>query len=268
VPLTDETVAKPPHTPRGTASNSFRRKVRERRVVTDASGCTEAKTNAHAYWSPSAPENKTGARIDKDGEKRLRLATHPPNSADCSDGIGRAEEDLMEINSPDRVNHKADSNKALICLVQYKEAPLPSDSSVHSAHSSHSKTDSLESFVRKTEQELLSLDEDKLVDTEDAQMVDAVPTQQAGLPAALARDYAAEKAAIEVDDDSLSLSVASSNKVDLSGLSSDDSSFEENEQLLQQASKSTSKPTSQSKILRFASNLPSTNKSIHQNSRR
>jgi hypothetical protein len=55
----------------------------------------------------------------------------------------------------------------------------------------------------------------------------------------------------------LSLTVASSNKVDLSGLSSDDSSFEENEQLLQQASKSTSKPTSQSKILRFASNLPS-----------
>ena len=143
----------------------------------------------------------------------------------------------MEINSPDRVNHKAGSNKALIRLVQDKEAPLPSDSSVHSAHSSHSKTDSLESFVRKTEQELLSLDEDKLVDTKDAQMVDAVPTRQAGLPAALARDYAAEKAAIEVDDDSLSLSVASSNKVDLSGLSSDDSSFEENEQLLQQASK-------------------------------
>ena len=136
----------------------------------------------------------------------------------------------MEINSPDRVNHKAGSNKALIRLVQDKEAPLRSDSSVHSAHSSHSKTDSLESFVRKTDQELLSLDEDKLVNTEDAQMVDAVPTQQAGLSAALARDYAAEKAAIEVDDDSLS--VASSNKVDLSGLSSDDSSFEESEQLL------------------------------------
>ena len=65
--LTDGTVAKPPHTPRGTASNSFRRKVCERRVVTDASGCTEAKTNACAYWSPSAPENKTGARIGKDG---------------------------------------------------------------------------------------------------------------------------------------------------------------------------------------------------------
>lgn len=55
----------------------------------------------------------------------------------------------------------------------------------------------------------------------------------------------AEKAAIEVDDDSLS--EASKENIDLSGLSSDDSSFEDNEQMLQTASRQ-----GPSKVTRFA----------------
>ena len=58
--------------------------------------------------------------------------------------------------------------------------------------------------------------------------------KQAGINVKI-RDFAAEKAAIEVDDESLS--VAPQEQIDLSALSSDESSFEENEQLLSQASK-------------------------------
>lgn len=59
----------------------------------------------------------------------------------------------------------------------------------------------------------------------------------------------AEKAAIEVDDDSLS--EASKENIDLSGLSSDDSSSEDNEQMLQTASRQ-----GPSKVTRFATDLP------------
>jgi hypothetical protein len=167
----------------------------------------------------------------------------------------------MAINSPVRVDRTAGSNE-LVRLVQghpehldqddLNEKEVSSNNSVQSVHSGHSDADSLEAHVQEVEDGLASLDGDSASTSNK-------PTNNPGRAEVKARDFAAEKAAIEVDDESLP--DAPREQVDLSGLSSDDSSFEENEQLLRRSlPRKTSNHTSQSKITRFASHLPKPSK--------
>jgi hypothetical protein len=235
----------PPHTPRGSASNSFCRKVREGKIAGENPDRAAAKTYAYAYWSPSAPENKTGVRIDKDGEKRLRLTGGSLTGATEVEATNSASGAPMEINSPGRVNYKAGSDQ-LVRLVQEHSGheELSTDLSVHSANS---EADSLAPLVQEAVDDLASLDDDTSGGTATAE------AKPAGIKP-VTRDYAAEKAAIEVDDESSS--GTSQGPTDQCTLSSDESSFDENEQLLIQASKKSTHTSAQSKITRFASNLP------------
>ena len=75
--LAGAAVVKPPQTPRVTASNSFRRKVRDGKIDTDASGRAKVKEYAYAYWSPSAPENKTGAESTRPETRESVLLESP-----------------------------------------------------------------------------------------------------------------------------------------------------------------------------------------------
>jgi hypothetical protein len=151
----------------------------------------------------------------------------------------------MEINSPGRVNYKAGSDQ-LVRLVQEHSGheELSTDLSVHSANS---EADSLAPLVQEAVDDLASLDDDTSGGTATAE------AKPAGIKP-VTRDYAAEKAAIEVDDESSS--GTSQGPTDQCTLSSDESSFDENEQLLIQASKKSTHTSAQSKITRFASNLP------------
>jgi hypothetical protein len=158
-----------PKTPRGSASNSFRRKVRDGKADTNGSARTEAKTYAYAYWSPSAPENRTGGRVDKDGEKRLRLASNSSSPKHRLKVAAPVEDATMAINSPVRVDRTAGSNE-LVQLVRehpghldqddLNEKEVSSNNSVQSVHSGHSDADSLEAHVQEVEDDLASLDGD------------------------------------------------------------------------------------------------------------